>query len=131
MPRVDTRRTETSPARSDERLALEPRIKLWVEKDGNLVLSDYRAELLRLIAETGSLADAAERMGLSYRRAWGKVREIEANLGVKLVQSEAGGAGGGGSTLTKDGERLLALYRRFRKKMETDLGKEFQEVFDA
>ena len=124
-------RTETSPAREDERLALEPRIKLWVEKDGNLVLSDYRAELLRLISETGSLAEAAERMGLSYRRAWGKVREIEANLGVKLVHSEAGGAGGGGSKLTREGERLLALYQRFRRKMETDLGKEFQEVFDG
>ena len=115
----------------DERLPLEPRIKLWVEKDGRLVLSDYRVQLLRQVAETGSLAEAAQRMGLSYRRAWGKVREIEQNLGVKLVQSEVGGAGGGGSSLTAAGERLVALYGRFRKAMESDLGKEFQEVFRA
>ena len=125
-PRVDA-----PPAKRDERLALEPRVKLWVEKDGQLVLSDYRVQLLQHIADTGSLAEAAQRMGLSYRRAWGKVREIEQNLGVTLVESEIGGAGGGGSHLTRQGERLVALYRRFRQLMESDLGKEFKEVFNA
>jgi molybdate transport system regulatory protein len=124
-------RADASPARHDERLAMEPRIKLWVEKDGLLVLSDYRVQLLRHIAETGSLSEAAQRMGLSYRRAWGKLREMEQNLGVTLVESEIGGAGGGGSHLTRQGERLVALYQRFRQLMESDLGKEFKEVFDA
>ena len=126
MPRAETR-----PASKEERSSLEPRIKLWVEKDGLLVLSDYRARLLQHIAETGSLAEAAQRMELSYRRAWGKIREIEQNLGVRLVQSEVGGAGGGGSRLTRDGERLVALYKRFRKLMEVDLGKEFRDVFKS
>ena len=124
-------RSDARPAARGERLPLEPRIKLWVEKDGRLALSDYRVQLLRHVGETGSLAEAAQRMGLSYRRAWGKVREMEQNLGVKLVESEAGGVGGGGSRLTPQGERLVALYARFRRAMERDLGKEFQEVFDA
>ena len=123
-------RSETRPAPQDERLDLEPRIKLWVEKDGRLVLSDYRVQLLRAVGETGSLTEAAQRMGLSYRRAWGKVREIERNLGVTLVQSEAGGAGGGGSRLTPQGERLVALYQRFRRAMESDLGREFWAAFE-
>ena len=124
-------RSEARPARKEERLALEPRIKLWVEKDGLLVLSDYRVQLLQLVAETGSLAEAAERMGLSYRRAWGKIREIERNLGLTLVRSEAGGAGGGSSRLTPDCERLVRLYQRVRRRMERDLGKEFPEIFDC
>lgn len=124
-------RADARPAPKGERLDLEPRIKLWVEKDGRLVLSDYRVQLLRYVAETGSLAEAAQRMGLSYRRAWGKIREIERNLGVTLVRSEVGGAGGGGSRLTPAGERLVALYERFRRKMEGDLGKAFREVFNA
>jgi molybdate transport system regulatory protein len=113
----------------DEGLELEPRIKLWVEKDGHLVLSDYRVRILELVQETGSLAQAAERLGLSYRRAWGKVREIERNLGLSLVESEVGGAGGGGSTLTVDGERLVALYERFRRRMESELRREFRQLF--
>lgn len=109
---------------------MEPRIKLWVEKDGHLVLSDYRVQILQLVAETGSLAEAAERLGLSYRRVWGKVREIERNLGLSLVESAVGGVGGGSSTLTEDGKRLVALYQRFRRRMEGELGKEFRQLFE-
>ncbi|MGB6838483.1 MAG: LysR family transcriptional regulator [Dehalococcoidia bacterium] len=108
---------------------MEPKVKLWMEKDGLLVFSDYRAELLQCIAETGSLAEGAQRMGLSYRRAWGKIKEIERNLGVRLVQSEVGGRGGGATRLTPEGERLLALYRRFRRAVELDLDREFADVF--
>jgi molybdate transport system regulatory protein len=108
---------------------VEPRAKLWVEKDGRLVLSEYRVRLLALVDETGSLAEAAARMHLSYRRAWGKIREIEENLGVRLVESAAGGAGGGGSRLTDDGKRLVDLFRRLRERMDEDLGREFSRLF--
>ncbi len=110
---------------------MEPRAKVWVERDGKLVLSDYRVRLLSLIDETGSLAEAAARMTLSYRRAWGKVREIEANLGVKLVESAAGGAGGGGSRLTAEGRRYIAMYQRFRTASEQGLAREFARAFPA
>ena len=63
--------------------------------------------------ETGSLSGAAERLGLSCRRAWGKVRELENNLGVRLVESVAGGSRGGGSRLTADGAILVERYREF------------------
>src|SRR5205823_7309162 len=110
---------------------MQPRAKFWVEKDGKLVLSDYRVRLLELIEQTGSLADAAEEMHLSYRRAWGKVREIEQNLGVKLVESAAGGSGGGGSSLTRDGRRLVELYERFRRSVDSDVLREFERTFGA
>lgn len=108
---------------------LEPRVKLWVEREGKLVLSDYRVRLLELVEETGSLSDAAAAMHLSYRRAWGKLKEIERNLGVKLVESAAGGAGGGGSRLTDDGRRLVRLYIEFRRKLEQDLDTDFARFF--
>ena len=108
---------------------MEPRVKLWIEKDGRLALSAYRVRLLRLIDETGSLAEAAVSMGLSYRRAWGKLREIESNLGIKLVASEAGGAGGGGSRLTEDGRRLIDIFERFQAATQRDLAQEFARFF--
>lgn len=109
---------------------MQPRAKIWIEQDGRLVLSDYRVRLLTEIDRTGSLAEAAARLGLSYRRAWGKVREIENNLGVKLVESAAGGAGGGGSQLTDHGRRLLRMYERFRTALEQDLNREFARAFE-
>ncbi|HYM14085.1 MAG TPA: LysR family transcriptional regulator [Dehalococcoidia bacterium] len=110
---------------------MEPHAKLWIEHEGKLVLSDYRVRLLALIAETGSLAEAADRMQLSYRRAWGKVREIEANLGSKLVESAAGGPGGGGSRLTAEGERLVKMYQRFQQAATEDVRGEFTRAFEG
>jgi molybdate transport system regulatory protein len=108
---------------------MEPRLKLWVEKDGVLVFSDYRATLLDYIAKTGSIRGGAERMGLSYRRAWGKIKEIERNLGVRLVESEVGGMGGGQTRLTREGQELLSRYRAFRAAAEADVKRDFGEAF--
>ena len=98
-----------------------PRQKLWLEADGQLVMSDYRVRLLELVGESGSLADAAEELGLSYRRAWGKIKELEANLDRSLVHSEVGGAGGGRTTLTPDAEALVAAYRRFQERVANEV----------
>ncbi len=98
-----------------------PRQKLWLERNEKLVMSDYRLRLLELIAESGSLAQAATMLGLSYRRAWGKVKELEANLGLSLVQSEVGGAGGGHTTLSPAAGELVAAYARFTKRMSEAL----------
>lgn len=108
---------------------MEPHAKLWIERDGKLALSEYRVRLLRLVDETGSLAEAASRMQLSYRRAWGKIREIEENLGLKLVESEAGGSGGGSSRLTADGRRLIASFERLQRATERDLARQFVRAF--
>jgi molybdate transport system regulatory protein len=103
--------------------------KLWVERNGKIVLGDFRVKLLRLIDEEGSLREAAARLNISYRQAWGKVREIETNLGVRLVDSEIGGAGGGRSQLTEDARRLVAQYERFSATMDRHLETEFPRHF--
>ena len=108
---------------------MEPKQKLWVEKDGVLVFSDYRAMLLDHIAKTGSIRGGAERMGLSYRRAWGKIKEIERNLGVRLVDSEVGGTGGGQTRLTAGGERLLARDAGFPGPAGADMKRDFAPAF--
>ncbi|MEX0781021.1 MAG: LysR family transcriptional regulator [Dehalococcoidia bacterium] len=109
---------------------LTPRVKLWLEHDGKLAMSDYRLRILEIVAETASLAKAASEMKLSYRRAWGKVKEMEENLGFALVHSEVGGAGGGHTTLTPEGERLVSAYRRFRERVGEAVEVAFREEFD-
>jgi molybdate transport system regulatory protein len=100
-----------------------------LEQDGRLVMSDYRLRLLRLVMETGSLAEAAERLGLSYRRAWGKIKELEANLGVPLLQSAAGGAGGGHSEVTPEGQALLLRYAAFQARAEAAVDDAYRATF--
>ena len=108
---------------------MRSRVKLWLEQDGKLVMSDYRLRLLRLVMETGSLSESASRLGLSYRRAWGKIKELEANLGVPLLQSAAGGPGGGGSTVTPQGRELLERYAAFQSRAEAAVEAVYRETF--
>ena len=56
-------------------VALAPRSKVWLERDGQVVLSDWRVELLETVEATGSLARAADQLGVPYRTAWYKLKE--------------------------------------------------------
>jgi molybdate transport system regulatory protein len=72
--------------------------KIWLEKSGQTVFGMGIYQLLRLVDETGSLHKAAERLNMSYRAAWGKIRIYEKRLGVQLL--EKGRHGRTGAHLT-------------------------------
>jgi molybdate transport system regulatory protein len=108
---------------------MRPRVELWVEVDGRVVLSDWRVALLEAVAETGSLAQAAARLGTPYRTAWQRLRTMEARLGVRLVESHSGGAQGGGARLTPAAHRLVARYRAFAADPHADVGRRFSDAF--
>jgi molybdate transport system regulatory protein len=108
---------------------ISPRFKLWLESEGRLVMSDYRVRLLELVADSGSLSFAAGELGLSYRRAWGKVKELEANLGIQIVHSEVGGSGGGHTSLTPAGREFIEAFRRFQSRADAAVDTAFREEF--
>ena len=108
---------------------MKVRFKLWLEKDGQLVFSDWRVALLRAIDETGSLTEAAARLGVHYRIAWEKLRRAESRLGYKLVQAHAGGAGGGGATLTPAGRELLEKFERLNQDLTHEVEQRFAALF--
>lgn len=109
---------------------LEVRSKCWVEADGELVLSDWRVDLLEAVDELGSLAAAAERLDVAYRVAWGKIKEIEKRLGYPLLEGHSGGSGGGGTRLTPAGRDLIMRYNRFRAGLADLIAARFAEVFE-
>lgn len=85
-----------------------------------VALGPGKADLLQAIDETSSLTQAAARFGMSYKRGWTLVREMNAAFAKPLVETEKGGSGGGGTaTLTRLGKRVLRRYRQ----METDAGR--------
>jgi molybdate transport system regulatory protein len=69
-----------------------------------------RADLMELIAETGSISEAAKRMGMSYKRAWGLVQVLNEGFGAPLVEASRGGNSQGAS-LTEAGREVLERYR--------------------
>ena len=74
-------------------------------------LGPGKADLLEQIAATGSISAAGRAMGMSYKRAWSLVEEMNAAFSSPLVLSARGGSGGGGASLSETGERVLTLYR--------------------
>ena len=84
-----------------------------------VALGPGKADLLQAIRETQSLTAAASRFGMSYKRCWSLVREMNASFRKPLVETEKGGTGGGGSArLTELGDHALDRYRQ----MESDAG---------
>lgn len=97
----------------------EFRSKNWIEKDGQVVIGEGRATLLKLILEHESLTKAAKEMGMSYRHAWGIVQEINEASGKEIVHAERGGAEGGRTQLTDEGRGLLEDFDKMHGTVQT------------
>lgn len=78
---------------------------------GPLAFGPGKADLLEAIDAEGSISAAGRRMGMSYKRAWSLVEEMNAGFAEPLVESARGGAHGGGARLTGAGRAVLADYR--------------------
>ena len=90
---------------------LQIRVKVWLERGDEVVLSEYRARLLEAIDRYGSVAAAAAALHLPVRTAWKKLREMEAAAGIPLLDSGSGGATGGTTTLTADARVMVTAFR--------------------
>ncbi len=88
------------------------KFKVWLENtDGEGILGDGKFELIDGIDELGSLKAAADKMGISYRKAWGNVKDAEEKLGFQLVEKHRGGQQSGNSVLTPEGKILIEAYK--------------------
>ncbi|MFO1141820.1 MAG: LysR family transcriptional regulator [Amaricoccus sp.] len=75
-----------------------------------------KADLLEGIRDTGSIAAAGRRMGMSYKRAWTLAETLNAMARAPLITAARGGAGHGGASLTALGADVLAAYRGMEAK---------------
>lgn len=102
MPR---KRPEPSQARTHRAITL--RLTL----SDRVALGPGKADLLDLIRDTGSIAAAGRRLGMSYQRAHDLVSALNADFRSPLVETVTGGARGGGASLSLLGAQVLAAYR--------------------
>ena len=102
---------------------------LWLNRADNKFLGGDRIELLEKIDELGSITKAAKAAGISYKTAWDTINMIN-NLAEKpLVNRLTGGKGGGGTSLTAEGKKVINQFktiqeehRKFLKNLENRLG---------
>lgn len=113
---------------------MKPAFKVWLETEEGYVFGPGVYSLLKKIRERGTLKEAAESLGMSYRFAWGLLKKAEEKMGESLVTSHKGGKlGGGGFNITEVGIRFLREFSEIERAMqihskEYELTKEFEST---
>jgi len=84
-----------------------------------------RAQLLAYVASTGSISQAAKKMKISYKAAWEKIKSTQKHLNLRVVISDRKT----GTTLTREGKRLLCTFDRMNRKCIKTDDAVFRKIF--
>lgn len=93
------------------------RLRIKVGED--IAIGPGKIAILEAIAETGSISAAGRKLGMSYRRAWLLVDQMNRYFREPVVSAATGGAQGGGSALTATGAEVIRLYRAIEMQAES------------
>jgi molybdate transport system regulatory protein len=91
-------------------------------------LGPGKIELLESIQRTGSLRQAAQALGMSYRRAWLLLDGLNRSFSEPASTASIGGQGGGGVTLTPFGLEIIRCYRAAAQAIESVARQELQSI---
>ena len=78
-----------------------------------------KIRLLEAVRDHGSISAAGRTMGMSYRRAWLLVDDLNRCFREPLVAAQVGGVKGGGASLTPFGRGVVAHYRAIEQAAAT------------
>jgi molybdate transport system regulatory protein len=87
------------------------RLTLRVDLGGDRAIGPGKIRLLEAIRDAGSITKAGAALGMSYRRAWLLVDDMNNCFREPVIAAQAGGSHGGGAALTPFGTRLIDQYR--------------------
>jgi molybdate transport system regulatory protein len=89
------------------------RVRLTVRVDfgADRALGPGKIRLLEAIDKSGSISQAGRSLGMSYRRAWLLVEDLNRCFRDGVVTKKPGGVQGGGAALTPFGRALIKKYR--------------------
>ena len=98
-------------------------VRCWIDIDGARFFGPGRLELLSLVDESGSIVKAAKAMGMSYKKAWDMVDDMNTRGKKPLVVARKGGDKGGGTELTDTGRKIIAKYSKLVSKLNSIIEK--------
>jgi molybdate transport system regulatory protein len=104
------------------------RLRLRIQRGNEIALGPGKVDLLEHIATTGSIAEAAKRMRMSYMRAWTLLKTMDHCFRKPLVEPTRGGKRHGGTRLTRTGAAAVALYRKMEEKGQAAASKSWKEL---
>lgn len=105
-------------------------VQVSVERQGEVVLDDAAAALLRAVAQTRSISAAARVLGISYRHAWMQIKKANDHAGQQLVSTATGGERGGGTELTEYGQAALEVFQSVQQDVRTAAAKSLPRTLE-
>ena len=87
------------------------RLTVRVDFGADRALGPGKIRLLEAIGKTGSISRAGRALGMSYRRAWLLVDDMNRSFRAPVAATQPGGVRGGGAALTPFGLELIEKYR--------------------
>ncbi len=100
------------------------RVRCWVVINGEKFFGPGRVKLLKFIEDTGSIAKASGRMGMSYKKAWAMIDDMNSKVSEPYVIAKKGGQRGGGTELTEPGRKIVKAFDRLSQKIDSIVRKE-------
>ena len=92
-----------------------PQLRVRVDLGPGCSVGPGKVALLEAIERDGSLSIAARSIGMSYRRAWNLVADLNGSFAKPVVATAVGGSRGGGARVTEQGRALIAAFRRLER----------------
>jgi len=104
------------------------RLTLRVDLGEDRAIGPGKIRLLEAIRDTGSITQAGISLGMSYRRAWLLVDDMNTCFREPVISAQAGGSHGGGAALTTFGARLIDQYRAIEAEAHTATASRLNEL---
>ena len=114
-----------------EAFYMATRLTLRLDFDTGARLGPGKVALLEAVDRTGSIAAAGRTFGMSYRRAWLLIDEVNRTFSEPLVAARGGGRNGGGAVLTDQGRRIVDLYRAAEAAVRRSTAREIAQLANA
>ena len=92
------------------------RLTLRLDFGPGRAIGHGKIRLLEAVRDYGSISAAGRSMGMSYRRAWLLIDELNHIFEEPVIDAKHGGFGGGGAELTPFGHRVVQRYRSIEAK---------------
>jgi molybdate transport system regulatory protein len=105
-----------------------PHLSIRVDLANGGRIGPGKITLLEAIRVKGSISEAARHLGMSYRRAWMLVDQVNETLREPAVSTRQGGQRGGWTVLTPVGERVIELYHAIEELTRTSARQEFRAI---
>ena len=123
-------RPRAKSAAADKGVGAGPSLFIRVRFGERGFIGPGKVELLELIERQGSISAAGRAMGMSYRRAWMIIEELNRTFAAPLVGKQTGGSGGGGAVLTELGKEVVTRYRRIEHTANEKTVEDLQALSD-